>query len=502
MTTSAELKTWLQSNNAVRVILVEVQNVLVGGSPTNFYLSNRPYADNVAGELYRACISGGVSFTEKIDIAGNSAPSIGYGDIEIYNPIKPDYTGEFDAWLNYVWGNKAVSVLIGDVTWARSDFYPIFTGLVRDIDSKSRTSLNLLLVDNMQRLNVAVSDTLLTGSVTTADKLLPVTFGECFNVTPLLVDPPQLQYKVHTGQIAEIIEVRDNGAPLSFYGNSATIDLTTGTFKLAIPAVGTITCSVRGSAPAGSYKQYIAEIIRDILTNYGSKLSDATYINASNFTAFDTATPHKVGTYVNDRQNVLEVCHRLANSIGAYLILGQDGKFKLTQIKSNYTAGTGTHKTTSTDMEVNTFTVREKVDVQAAIKLAYCKNWTVQSSGLAAGVVVSSASIFGREAYYVNTKDPTILSNYGQNPEPPVRETLLIEKTPATTEANRLLDLYKVPRFIYSATFYSHMLLVELGDTIDIVHPRFGFSSPGKTGTIVEINRDWLKGRVTLGVFI
>jgi len=24
----------------------------------------------------------------------------------------------------------------------------------------------------------------------------------------------------------------------------------------------------------------------------------------------------------------------------------------------------------------------------------------------------------------------------------------------------------------------------------------------GKTGTIVEINRDWLKGRVTLGVLI
>lgn len=500
MTTSAQLKTWLQSNSPTRVILVEVQNVLVGGTPTNFYLSNRPYADTTNGRLYTACVSGGVSFSESISLSGT--PSIGYGDIEVYNPILADRTGERDAWLNYVWGNKAVTVLIGDVTWLRADFYPIFSGLIRDIDSKSRTSLNLLLVDNMQRLNVAVTDTLLTGIFTTADKLLPVTFGECFNVTPLLVDPPALQYRVHTGQIAEIIEVRDNGAPLSLTGNSANINLTAGTFNLTNSPVGTITCSVRGSAPAGSYKQYIGEIIRDILTNYGSKLTDATYINAANFTSFDSTTPYRVGAYVSDRQNVLELCYRLAASIGAYLVLGLDGKFKLTQVKSDYTAGTGLHKVTATDMEASSFTIREKLDVQGAVKLAYCKNWTVQSSGLAAGIVTANASIFNRDSYYINVKDTTVLSNYAQSPEPPPRETLLIEKTPATTEANRVLTLYKTPRFIYTATYYSHMLLAEVGDTIDIVHPRFGLSGSGKTGTIVEINRDWLKGRVTLGVFI
>jgi hypothetical protein len=500
MTTDVQLKAWLQSNDSTRVILVEVQNVLVGGTPTNFYLSNRPYADAVNGRLYTACISGGVSFSEKIDLSGT--PTIGYGDIELSNPVDSSRVGERDTWLNYVWGNKAVTVLIGDVTWLRSDFYPVFTGLIRDIDSKSRSTLNLLLVDNMQRLNVAVSDTLLTGTFTTADKLLPVTFGECFNVTPLLVDPPALRYKVHTGQVQEFIEVRDNGAPLSFSGNSATLSTADGTFTLARPAVGTITCSVRGSAPAGSYKQYIGEIIRDILTNYGAKLTDAAYINASNFTAFDSATPFRAGAYVSARQNVLEVCYKLADSIGAYLVLGRDGKFKLTQVKSEYTAGTGTHKVSGTDMELNSFAVSDKLDVQGAIKLAYCKNWTVQSSGLAAGVVVANASIFARDYYYVNVKDNAVLSNYGQNPEPPARETLLIEKIPATTEADRLLVLYKTPRFIYRATYYPHMLLAELGDTIDVVHPRFGLASPGKTGTIVEINRDWLKGRVTLGVFI
>ena len=500
MTTEAQLITWLKGSNTTRVVLVEIESVLVGGSPTNFKLSSRPYSDTATNTQYIACVSGGVSFTENINLSGT--PSIGYGDIEISNPILSDYTGLRDAWLNYVWGNKKVTVLIGDVSWVRSDFYPIFSGLIRDIDSKSRTTLNLLLVDNMQRLNVAVSDTLLTGIYSTADKLIPVTFGECFNVTPLLINPATLTYQVHTGQIAEIIEVRDNGAPVTLLGNSVTgVNLTAGTFQLARSPYGTVTCSVRGSAPAGAYKQYIGEIIRDILTNYGGKLTDATYINATNFTNFDTATAYKVGAYVDSRQNVLELCYKLAASIGAYLVLGLDGKFKLTQVKSDYATGTGLRKVTTTDMEASTFTLRQKLDVQGAIKLAYCKNWTVQATGLAAGVAASSTTVFARDYYYINSKDTTVLSNYSQSPEPPPIETLLIEKTPATTEADRLLALYKVPRYIYTGVYYGHMLTAELGDTIDVTHPRFGLST-GKTGTIVEINRDWLKGRVTLGVFI
>jgi hypothetical protein len=198
---------------------------------------------------------------------------------------------------------------------------------------------------------------------------------------------------------------------------------------------------------------------------------------------------------------VLEICNRLANSIGAYLVVGLDGKFRLKQIQA-VTTGTGTHKLSASDMEQKTLAIREKLDIRGAVKLAYCKNWTVQSSGLAAGVVQQSATIFARDYYFVNAKDTTILSNYSQSAEPPPAETLLIEKTTAQAECDRLLAFYKVPRFIYSANYYSHLLAVELGDTVDLVHPRFGLSGLGKSGTIVEINRDWLKGRVTLGILI
>lgn len=516
--TVQELQNWLKGQDSVaspgttiyrdpiRVVLAHVNYDTSGVR----YLSNRPFSDATTGRLYEACIKGGVTFTENINLTGS--PSIGYGDIEIDNPVSGDnFVGLRDDWLNSVWVNKPITVYIGDVRWSFSDFYPIFTGLVKDIDSKSRTSLNLILVDNMQRINTAVSDTVITGTGSTSNsqQLVPLTFGECFNVTPaaLGVVGGVYQYQVHTGPINGIIEVRDNGAPVSLLGNPSTELLSTGKFSLARSPYGTITCSVQGATVGGVYQYRVGEVIRNIITNYGQTLQDSTYINATNFNSFDTNTPAEIGLYLSDRQNKLEVCNRIANSIGAYLVTGLDGKFKLTQVKGSdsypVASYTPTYSVTQTDMEEKSFTIREKLDVQAAVKLGYCKNWTVQNSGLAGGLPQQNAMIFSREYYYVKSSDSTLIGSlyYNQSTEAPVRETLLYSNSRAVTEANRILNLYKTQRYIYTATYYGHMLVAELGDTVKITHPRFGLSA-GKIGTIVEINRDWLKGRVTLGILI
>ena len=44
-----------------------------------------------------------------------------------------------------------------------------------------------------------------------------------------------------------------------------------------------------------------------------------------------------------------------------------------------------------------------------------------------------------------------------------------------------------------------NLMLVELGDTWTLTHARFGLAA-GKTGLVVSIERDWLKGRATVGV--
>ena len=523
MTTLTQLQDWLKSTDQIRVVLVEIEGVIGGSAP--YYLSNRPYTtrgtDTPANKSYEAVVSGGVTFNSGIDIAGGGA-SIGFGDIEIDNT-----DGSRDGWLQYVWANKPISIYIGDARWSKTDFVRIFTGLVLDIDTKSRTSINLILVDKLQKLNVAISETTIGGTGENKDQLIPLVFGECFNVTPVLLSNPAVIssqdpviYQVHTGPdsaantkaLERIIEIRDNGAgpfPASTYTANPTL-LSQGKFSIPRNPIGTLTVSVQGGKnESGVYSSKIGAVIKNILLNYGKRVPSSD-INLTQFDSFDSTTPHNVGVYVNNRENVLDICQQLANSAGAYLVTDLDGKFKLVQLKADITA-TPDYSVGLSDMEEKTLAVSQKLDVEGSVKLAYCKNWTVQASGNAGGLPVSTTELLAREHFYVVKKDQTVLDNYVQVGEPVQKDTLLISNTAtsidgmptlqADTEAQRLLDLKKVPRFVYTATYFAHMLPVELGQTVRITHPRFGLSS-GKTGMVVQADKDWLNGRVTIGVFI
>jgi len=52
---------------------------------------------------------------------------------------------------------------------------------------------------------------------------------------------------------------------------------------------------------------------------------------------------------------------------------------------------------------------------------------------------------------------------------------------------------------VYTVSGAAHLLPVELGDGVTLVNPRFGLSS-GKLGAIISINRDWIMGKVEIGV--
>lgn len=229
---------WLKDSTAVRCVLVEVDVKLSGGSLVTRYLSNTGYVtsatDTPANTNYSPVVSGGVKFTESVSLDGTF--SLSYGDVELCNTL-----GDLDTWLNDYWTNRRIKIFIGDKTWIRDDFYQIFDGIVTGVDTRKRDTINLKLSDKLQRLNNPVTETKLAGSTANADKLIPLCFGECHNVEPLLVDPATHEYQVHNGAIEDIIEVRDNGVPVS-----VTKFLTTGKFRLASTPAGVITASVQG----------------------------------------------------------------------------------------------------------------------------------------------------------------------------------------------------------------------------------------------------------------
>lgn len=489
--TDTQFKTWLAAPDSVRAALVEV-TAQIAGVETLLYLSSRNYttaaADAPAHTAYLACIAGGVSFSEELSLDG--APSISYGDLEIHNA-----SGERDGWLDYVWANRAIAIYIGDPRWPRADFRKVFGGIVGDIAMRSPQVLNLKLLDKLQRLNAPISEALLGGATDNKDRLIPLTFGECHNVEPLLTSPATLVYKYHGGAVERLIEVRDNGAPITSYTSS----LSTGQITLTAAPVGQITASVQGDKPAAGYTTNISTLVQRIATTYGpaaSRLS-AGDLDSASLSAFATANPQPVGLYCADRTNILAACQMLAASVGAQVVMTTTGLLRLVELALP-ALGTPVAVTAS-DMEAGSLVVSARPPVRAAARLGYCKNWTVQTSGLATGLPAASAASFAADYLTVTPNDSTTATKYKTDTQPPEEVTLLLATADATAEAARRLALWQTPRSIYTARYYAHLLLTELGDPLTITHRRFGLSA-GKTGIVTRISRDWLKGRIEIGV--
>lgn len=492
MKSLSEVISWLKTPDHIRVILVEISGVVIGGVSSTLYLSNKSFTttstDTPASTAYDSCIVGGISFNESLSLDGSA--SIGYGDIEITN-----IGGIKDAWINYTWANRQVKVFIGDPRWTRNDFYLIFDGVINDISSRDSNTLNLILLDKLQKLNNPISETLLGGTGTNKDRILPLVFGECFNIDPLNTDsvPNILEYMVHNGPIEDVIEVRDKGMPVSFNKN-----LSTGKITLNHTPFGQITASVQGYKPS-TYSSNIANIIKNIITNFGPTNSRLTLsdIDQTNFTYYETNFTDPVGYYCKDRSNIIDVCQSLASSIGATITCTSKGLIKLVRLS---VPGTGTSwSVTSNDMEEKSLSISDKPEVRGSVKLNYCKNWNPQqASSLAGAVNPASVTLFEREWLSTTATSSAVVTEYKLSTEPQTEDTYFLTQSPADTEAIRRLNMWNTPRFVYTATYFAHMLPVELGDNLVITHRRFGLAN--KTGVVISIDRDWIRGRVTIGV--
>lgn len=492
MTTLQEVIGWLKLPDSNEVIIAEVEGVQ--GAPSTMYLASRPYttssADTPSNTMYDPAIIGGVSIKENLSL--NNKVSISYGDIEIDNTY-----GKKDSWFDYIFVNREIKLYIGDLRWPRTDFYLIFDGVIADISARSLSSINLVLLNKLDKLNNPITEELLPTVNTTNEVIVPQVFGEVFNISPIVTDNVinTLEHQVHGDGIEDVIEVRDNGVPVSI-----TKNLSNGKFTLDQSPYGQITASVQGHK-SGTYYNDIANIVKIIVKDFGPtehRFTDSD-IDLTNFSDFTTNNPQPVGIYTSSGENRLTMCNKLSASLGAQLTMTSTGLLRIIQLDI---PGSGNSYTIDlNDVEANSVKVSSKPEVVGATKIAYCKNYTVQDSNIAAGVPSNSADLFKTEWLYETETNATTISNYKLSTEVEQQDTLLLSKSDAEAEAARRNALWDQARYIYTMKAYGHMLVVELGDSITLKDRRFGLQA-GSTGTVVSISRDWLNNRVQLGVLI
>ena len=484
--TDQEFDQWFLSPSSIKTVLIHTF-ANISGVETPLFLSNRPYTSDTHVN-YDVCIKGGVKFDENMSLDGDA--SIGSGDIEIQNP-----SGLRDAWLEYVWTNRRLEVWIGDPRWPLSEYRMIFDGVIANFTSSNRDNFLIELRNKLDRLNEPALSQKLGGSGDNADKLIPAALGEVHNITPLLTSNDQ-DYRVNNGQIERLIEVRDNGDPRS----DITANLGTGVFRVSGHAVvGQITASVQGRKGA-NYFHDVASLVTMLATEFGPTHQRFTSadLDLTHLSDFSTANPQPVGIYIDTEEGVLAAAQELARSVGAQITCTSKGKLRVIKLAILSAAG---RVLTQSDFNYDTFRIVERPAVRAAVKLAYCKNYTVQNSGMAEGLPVSSLNLFKEEWLTVTVNDPAVAAMYRLKEEPKPEETLLLRSIDANAEANRRLTMWKVPRTVFEMQCYAHMLTTELGDTVTIKHPRYGLSA-GKNGIVIGVSRDWLGSRATLRVLV
>jgi hypothetical protein len=489
--TDAEFIAWLKSDSAVRCVLVEVV-VNVGGVETTRYLSNRGYVtgagDTPAHTLYEPRINGGCVITETLAI-DSSDSTMTFGDVQLDNT-----EGEIDSWFDDIWRNRALRMYVGDMRWARSDFRLVFNGQTSDIDSSDRTVLNIKARDKLQQLNTSVSEVLLGGSSSNANRLIPIVIGEVHNMTPLLTNKSTLEYQVNlSGGVTErVIEGRDEGVVLN---PAPTVDLYNGKITLNASLKGTLTFSVQGMKYLGTYANTVANCVSMLATQFGKTPFSSSDLDAANLSVFNATNTQPVGRLLTDRENVLQVCLDLAASIGAQVCMSATGLLRLLRIDL---AGTSPTAVSAKNMREKTLEMRRRLPVIAGVKLNYCKNWTVQEA-LRTGIPAEHKDLYQREWLVSTATDSVVADDYGISTDVEAVDTYLLTKATADAEALRRLNLWKVQRHVWGYEGMPELMLEELGGYQTITHSRYGMSG-GKTVQIVQVARDWLEAKVTFEV--
>lgn len=515
-----DFQKWLENPNAIRSIFVELvvsayNTTLLIWEDKTIYLSNTGYLTNDNLTNFLPIIIGGAKITENLSIDGSL--SISFGDIEIYNS-----NGEYDTWLDsskFVWVNKPIEIYYGDPLVSSTsigvaystNFEKIFSGVIADIDSKSRNTLNIKIRDKLERLNTPLTESKLgtygvwAGGQKNQDAINPIVFGEVHNITPLLIDPSTLEYKFNDGDSERLIEVRDNGIPITI----GSTNISAGTFKLAYPSNGSITASVQGTTKSinlstgiltTSYVNTVAKLLALIVMQYGTAANRLTVddIDFINLNAFDTLHSQSIGMAILDRENTLSVCASLAASIGAQIYFNRLGKLQLLKL--------GTYSTdaivniTDADILFHSLEISNKTTVIAATKIGYCKNWTVQP-GIVTNIPMSHKTMFAEEWFSETVVDSLVKTQYKLNNDPVQKDTFLLTSIDASNEAARLNNYFKQPRTCYKMIGTSKLLSLKLGQEVLLTHNRFGLSN-GKSAQVISLSPDWLNSTIEIEVIV
>lgn len=499
---------------------------------------NQPYDDSIIDVPKFSSILGDV-------LDGYTVPS--WGDVIIDNSLF-----DKDEWFDFAWDGRTASLLLGSPKWSRSDFRSLLTGTITAAPVANGNLIKLSIKDKQWELNKPIQTQLigdpvlisgntysvsklpidsidevwdagvlvnandyttspstqpatftlnyspagrlavkLTGGATAVGDVVPLCYGEVFNITPKSLstafsDVNYIVYQIQGAPVYEIPEVRDGGIPVAF-----TPDLNESDFILTSSPVSTVTCDVKGSTSGGIFVESVGRIARWILLNQ----SDLTFndIDNTSLSAFIDKCPQRVGVYINSRKNILDVLDELFKSVGGFYTPNRNGKMIFGRIEP--TIENPVMYITADDVIFGSLKIVKKSIPWQTVRLGYARNYTVQASTHGA-VSEENKTRYAQEWRYVTKTDPSIKTTHVLALEPDVKNTCLVDESEAYAEAERQLALHGVVRTTYSID-YIGLTTLNLGEVVNLTYNRYGLNV-GKNLYIVGITESMIARKTTL----
>lgn len=414
--------------------------------------------------------------------------------------------GGLDEWLDRDFDGRAVRILRGEQTAARSTFTTYLTGTTESVSlSFERVQINLrdrmaevagipLTTARFGGTNVLPNG--VDGTEELEGKYLPLVLGDDLNVSPPRCNSSKLIYCLSVRGIQTLYAVYEGGlawTPGTLRASTAALEasapaadeydwtvgdaLTPAYIRLGTSPVLDITVDVAEGATAAD--RTIAQIARRILTAIGIPASQTQRI-----AAFDTKNRAGIGLYIGtDGATAGAALDAVCESAGAAWTVRRDGTFELLRLEEPNAPPVAA---ITWDQILGVPTLAPTNDTKNGvpayeIDLSYAHNYTVMTGAQVVGAVSDAVrDSLAKEYRQTVAKNLTIWNpetKTGRNPlsGPLAVRTQFLALADADAEAARRAALYgQWRRYVSIMVALELTGGIELGDVITVTMPRFG----------------------------
>lgn len=339
----------------------------------------------------------------------------------------------------------------------------------------------------------------------------PLLFGECFNVTPVLMNVDRLIYDVHNGQVNAIDAVKDRGQSLTWDGNDyadytslrgATIAAgqfakatAIGKFRLGANPDGDVTADVRGDVNAGVYTDETGDILQRLAI--GPAFLVASQIDFSGFNALPS---DKIGYYYDGSQTLLvsDVFDQLLRPLNGWYGQLNDARLAVGLVDKPEAANSAWALTSTDIIDIEETPI--STPPRFAQRVSYARNWTPMSLDELAlgGLTDSEIEALTSEKKWHEEMDQSVKQRFPGSERGPDVDGFFVEQSGAQGAArDRIMALLKEARREITVRTKLQGLNINLNTTGTVTHPRFGLSS-GVAVTVVATNWNLARSEVEL----